>query len=82
MSRFVLQLCRDVSPNDHDNIGMIGVAPLEDLIQTWENEALTLVEAEAENNPVLLEALRSVWTRTPTSRERIRALLATRDDAG
>ena len=39
------RLCRGVSPNDHDNIGMIGVSPLEDLIHRWEDEALALVEA-------------------------------------
>jgi hypothetical protein len=82
MSRFVLQLCRDVAPDDHKAIAMIGAAPLEDLIQRWEDAGISLVEAEAENNPILLEALDSVWLRSETSRERITALRAAREATG
>jgi hypothetical protein len=78
MLRLVLQLCRDVAPDDKDNIGMIGVSPLEDLIEEWPDAALEFVEKEVDSNAVLLQALTSVWTRVPTVRQRIDAILAAR----
>jgi hypothetical protein len=76
MLHLVLQLCRDVAPDDSKNIGMIGVSPLEDLIGEWPDAALSLVEKEVESNPVMLQALKSVWTRQPAVRQRIDAILA------
>lgn len=76
MLRLVLQLCRDVAPDDDKNIGMIGVAPLEDLICEWPDAALPLVEKEVDSNPVMLQALKHVWTRQPAIRQRIDAILA------
>lgn len=76
MLRLVLRLCRDVAPDDGENIGMIGVSPLEDLIDEWPDEALSFVEKEVESNAVLLQALKCVWTRQRTVRERIDAILA------
>ena len=76
MSRYVLQLCRDVAPDDGESIGMIGASPLEDLIETWPDMGLLLVENNVESNPVLLQALKSVWARQPAVRERIDAILA------
>lgn len=76
MLRLVLQLCRDVALDDDERIGMIGVSPLEDLIEEWPDAALALVEKEVESNPVLLQALKFVWTRQPAVRDRIDAILA------
>jgi uncharacterized protein DUF6869 len=76
MLRLVLQLCRDVAPDDGENIVMIGVSPLEDLISEWPDATLSLVEKEVDRNPVLLQALKSVWTRQQAVRERIDAILA------
>ena len=76
MSRYVLQLCRDIAQDDGERIGMIGASPLEDLIDAWPDAAVSLVEREVENNPVLLQALKFVWTRQPAIQERIDAILA------
>jgi hypothetical protein len=76
MSRYVLQLCRDVAPDDEASIGMIGASPLEDLIEAWPDAGLSLVERNVESNRVLLQALKSVWTRQPAVREGIDAILA------
>ncbi len=76
MLRLVLQLCRDVAPDDGENIVMIGVSPLEDLIREWPDATLSLVEKEVDSNPTLLKALKSVWTRQQAVRERIDAILA------
>jgi hypothetical protein len=78
MSRYVLQLCRDVAPDDDDAIGMIGASPLEDLIEEWSDDALSLVEREVDTNPVILQALTFVWARVPTVRQRVDAILASR----
>jgi|SRR5580658_4731817 hypothetical protein len=80
MLRLVLQLCRDVAPDDDEGIGMIGVSPLEDLIDGWPDAALSLVEKEVDSNPVLLQALKCVWTRQPAVRLRIDAILAARGE--
>jgi hypothetical protein len=80
MSRYVLRLCRDVAPDDGERIGMIGASPLEDLIDAWPDTALSLVEGEVDDNPVLLQALKSVWTRQPTVQERIDAILVARGE--
>ncbi len=74
--RLVLQLCRDVAPDDEESIVMIGVSPLEDLIGEWPDTALSFAETEVDRNPVLLEALKCVWTRQPAVRQRIDAILA------
>jgi hypothetical protein len=76
MLRLVLQLCRDVAPDDGENIVMIGVSPLENLIGEWPDRALSCVEQEVKNNPVLLQALKCVWMRQPAVRQRIDAILA------
>jgi hypothetical protein len=80
MSRYVLQLCRDVAPDDGASIGMIGASPLEDLIEAWPDTGLSFVERNIESNPVLLQALKSVWTRQTAVRERIDAILAARGE--
>ena len=80
MSRYVLQLCRDVEPGDNDTIGMIGASPLEDLIEGWPDAALVLIEGEVNTNPVMLQALKAVWTRVPAVRQRIDAILAARGE--
>ena len=79
MSRYVLQLCRDVAPDDGESIGMIGASPLEDLIEIWPDAGLSFVERNIDSNPALLQALKSVWARQPAVRERIDAILATHD---
>jgi len=76
MSRYVLQLCSDVKPDDGESIGMIGASQLEDLIDAWPDTALSLIESEVKNNPELLQALKFVWTQQPAVRERIDAILA------
>ncbi len=76
MWRFLLKLCMDVANDDYDMIGMIGAAPLEDMIVTWPDTALRLVEAEVEKNPTMLRALAGTWTQGLPIRGRIDAILA------
>jgi hypothetical protein len=76
MWRFVLELCKDVANDDDDMIGMIGAAPLEDMIVSWTDTALRLVEAEVKKNPTMLRALAGTWTQGLPIRERIDAILA------
>lgn len=76
MWRFVLRLCVDVSDDDSETIEMIGVDPLNGMIITWPDTALTLIEAEVVTNSTLLEALSIVLTDSPIVRDRIDAILA------
>jgi hypothetical protein len=76
MWRYVLQLCRDVGPDENESIGMIGTSQLENLIEGCSDMALPLIEVEVESNPTLLQALSFVWTREQPVRERIDAILA------
>ncbi|HWY89934.1 MAG TPA: hypothetical protein VNY31_04620 [Solirubrobacteraceae bacterium] len=76
MWRFLLKLCMDVANDDDDMIGMIGAAPLEDMIVTWPDTALRLVEAEVEKNPTMLRALAGTWTQGLPIRGRLDAILA------
>lgn len=81
MWRFVLKLCEDVADDDSDMIGMIGVDPLNSMIITWPDKALTLIEAEVATNPTLHEALAIVLTTEQPVRDRIDRILE-RDEQG
>jgi hypothetical protein len=61
MSRFVRQVCIDVTSDDEHGIGMIGASPLEDFIYAYRERALSWVEVEVETNVILREALTGVW---------------------
>jgi hypothetical protein len=76
MWRFLLKLCVDVPNDDDDLIGMIGAGPLEEMIVTWTETALALVETEVETNPTMLRALAGVWTQGLPIRERLDTILA------
>jgi hypothetical protein len=76
MWRFLLRLCMDVANDDEDMIGMIGAAPLEEMIVTWPDTALRLVEAEVQKNSTMLRALAGAWTQGLPIRGRLDAILA------
>lgn len=76
MWRFIVKVCEDVASDDEDMIGMIGAAPLENMIVTWPDTALGLVEVEVGRNPTMLRALAGVWTQGLPIRERLDAILA------
>jgi hypothetical protein len=76
MWRFILKLCKDVANDDDDMIGMIGAAPLEDMIVSWTDTALSMIEVEVEKNPTMLRALAGTWTQGLPIRERLDAILA------
>lgn len=76
MWRFLLLVCADVEDDEDEIIEMIGAGPLENMIVTWPDAALRLVEAEVETNPTMLRALASTWTQGLPIRERIDRILA------
>ena len=76
MWRFVLTLCRNVAPSDHETIGMIGVGPLYDMIRVWPETTFAAIEAEVGTNPALMQALSGGVTSTQAARRRIEAILA------
>jgi hypothetical protein len=72
--RIVRGLCKYARPDD-PAIGMIGPAPIEEMLFMDAGRAMDLIEPAADEDPVLVEALTSVWADEPT-RSRIDALLA------
>lgn len=73
MRDFVLELCE--TADDQQTIERIGVGPLYDMVRIWPDLTLKLVEAEADTNPSLLQALSIVMTSKASVRQRIDAIL-------
>ncbi len=80
--RFVVKLCENVASNDSETIGLIGAGPLWDMIYTWPDKALSLIEAEVATNRTLVEALSIIVTDESLVRERIDAILARHGGSG
>ncbi|HXD55722.1 MAG TPA: hypothetical protein VN618_13265 [Solirubrobacteraceae bacterium] len=57
----IVTLCELVDPEDDWTVQMIGASPLEDFIDEHGDQALDLIEPAADQQPVLLAALRAVW---------------------
>jgi hypothetical protein len=75
MWRFVLKLCADVEDDELQVIRMIGVGPLYDMVRVWPERTLTSIEAQAETNATVVQALWSVITSDDAVRKRIDAIL-------
>jgi uncharacterized protein DUF6869 len=69
---FVRDVCESVAPDEEWVVSSIGAGPLEDLLRTWPDLALTFIEREAEQCETLREALTNVWV----LEERVDSILA------
>jgi hypothetical protein len=74
--RLIRCLCSIVDPDDESTIEMIGAAPLETMIVDEGERAMDLIEPAADEDPILLEALTSVWCFDNPVRPRIDRYLA------
>jgi len=71
-------LCKLVDPAATSTISMIGASPLEDFLMRNGDRAMDLVEPAADEDPVFMEALTSVWGFGESVRRRIDRYLASR----
>jgi hypothetical protein len=76
MWQLILLLCRRITAQDNDTLELVGTGPLWELVHTWPDAALTLLEEEAPSNPRLRIALAVVMTDNRGATERIAAILA------
>jgi len=71
--RMVLSLC---SLAEHEKaVEMIGVGPIEGLLDQYGEQAMDVIEAETNPSPTLRQALASVWAFSSPARERFETYL-------
>jgi hypothetical protein len=77
----IQELCARTDPEDLETISLIGAAPLEELLVTFGDAAMDLVEPAVDKSTTLLRALAMVWGWNAPVRPRIERALELRGQA-